>query len=323
MKKVLLVCFDNLGDLVFASALAKALTLGGDTHLSLLCKDYTAKIGYLLPGVEQVFAADPYWDKAPNRKRGKFANFVRCLATVREQGFDEAYIVGSSWQAAGALRLLGIRKIYGIRGSKNRIFLTKALPAPSRVEPVVAGVLKSFSPLLPQLAAPHTELNKAALPHYERPDILRGKTIVVLHAFAGSLRRCAPLDLWGQLARALKAQGAHVLWTGMPNETLAVRRAFPNEWDHSHFVDTWATDLLQLAWIWSESELFVGHDSGPLHVAHALGVPVLGLYLPGEPQRTFPQGKARSLMIHRSSHLELDIKEVIAGARALLVKESL
>ncbi|RZA10821.1 MAG: lipopolysaccharide heptosyltransferase family protein [Proteobacteria bacterium] len=323
MKKVLLVCFDNLGDLVFASALAKALTVGDGIHLSLLCKDYTAKIGYLLPGVEQVFAADPYWDKAPNRKKGKLANFLRCLTTVRDQRFDEAYIIGSNWQSALSLRLLGIRKIYAYNGRKNRIFLTKALPLPSRTEPVVEGILKSFAPLLAQSVPANTELNRSALPHYERPDVLRGKRIVVLHAFAGSAKRCAPIELWGQLARMLSKDGLHVLWTGMPSETQTVRKAFPGEWDHSHFVDTWATDLLQLAWIWSESQLFVGHDSGPLHVANALGIPVLGLYLPGEPLRTFPQGKAQSMMIHKSSPLELDVEEVVAGARALLAKEAL
>ena len=111
MKKVLLVCFDNVGDLVFASALAKALSSDLDIRLSLLCKDYTAKIGNLLPGVEQVFAADPFWDKAPSRKKGKFANYIRCLNTVRSQRFDEAYIVGHQWQSALSLRLIGIPKV--------------------------------------------------------------------------------------------------------------------------------------------------------------------------------------------------------------------
>lgn len=318
MKKVLLVCFDNLGDLVFASALAKSLSADPELRLSLLCKDYTAKIGYLLPGVEQVFAADPFWDKAPNRKKGKLANFVRCLLTVRDHRFSEAYIVGSNWQSALALRLIGIRKIFAYRGRKNRFLLSRALPLPSKTEPVIKGMLTAFAPLLGSSLEPHTELSRSALPHYERPEVLRGKRIVVLHAFAGSPRRCAPLSLWGELGLELTARGYHVLWTGMPQETAAIRKAFPNAWDSSHFVDTWAMDLLQLAWIFSEAELFVGHDSGPLHVANALGVKVLGLYLPGEWQRTFPQGIGPSIMIHKASPLELDVREVVAAAVDLL-----
>ena len=318
MKKVLLVCFDNLGDLVFSSALAKALSEDGENRVSLLCKDYTAKIGYLLPGIEQVFAADPFWDKAPNRRKGKLASFIRCLATVREQRFDEAYIVGSHWQSAMSLRLAGIPRVYAFTGRKNGIFLSRSLPLPSRKEPVVSGILASFAPLLRASVPAHTILERKALPHFERPEILQGKRLVILHAFAGSPRRCAPLSLWGGLARQLTERGLHVLWTGMPSETAAIRKAFPGEWDNSHFVDTWALDLLQLAWIWSEAELFVGHDSGPLHVAHALGVPVLGLYLPGEPQRTFPQGATPYRMIHKASPLELELGETVDAALGLL-----
>ncbi len=318
MKKVLLVCFDNLGDLVFASGLAKALSQESESRVSLLCKDYTSKLGYLLPGIEQVFAADPFWDKSPNRRKGKFANYLKCLLTVRDAKFDEAYIVGGHWQSALSLRLMGIPRIYAFKGRKNSLFLTKALPMPRREVPVVKGIADSFGSVISSTVPTQTELLKSSLPHFERPESLREKKIVVLHAFAGSIKRCAPLEIWGALAQALKAKNFHVLWTGIPQETAQIRKAFPGEWDNSHFVDTWALDLLQLAWIWSEAELFVGHDSGPLHVANALGVPVLGLYLPGEPSRTFPQGKAKSHMIHKSSPRELGLDEVLAGAFSLL-----
>src|SRR2546428_3312774 len=34
--------------------------------------------------------------------------------------------------------------------------------------------------------------------------------------------------------------------------------------------------------------LFVGNDSGPMHVAAALGVPTIGIFGPGTPRRTAP-----------------------------------
>ncbi len=318
MKKVLLVCFDNLGDLVFASAIARALHRDPEIHLGLLCKDYTAKIGFLLPGVEQVFAADPFWDRAPHRKKGKLANYVRCLLTVRAQGFDEAYILGGNWQSALSLRLAGVKRIWALRGRKNAWLVSKAFPQPSRQEGVVKGLLASFAPVLPAAPEPTALLNPESFPHFARPAALKGKKLVVLHAFAGRADRCAPLALWGELARALSREGYHVLWTGVSQEIAAVRTQFPGEWDHTHFVDSWAQDLLQLAWVWSEAELFVGHDSGPLHVANALKVPVLGLYLPGEPQRTYPQAAGPYTVIHKRNPGELTASEVIAAALRLL-----
>ena len=35
-------------------------------------------------------------------------------------------------------------------------------------------------------------------------------------------------------------------------------------------------------------QLFVGNDSGPMHMAAALGVPTLGIFGPGSPRRTAP-----------------------------------
>jgi ADP-heptose:LPS heptosyltransferase len=48
----------------------------------------------------------------------------------------------------------------------------------------------------------------------------------------------------------------------------------------------------------SLATLFVGHDSGPLHLANALATPVVGVFAPGQPERTFPQGVAPSRMVY-------------------------
>ncbi|RZA11356.1 MAG: hypothetical protein EOP10_33200, partial [Proteobacteria bacterium] len=136
MKKVLLICLDNLDSLVFSSALAAALASDPDIHLGLLCKDYTSKLAYLMPGVKQVFAADPFWKRSPYRKKGKLGNFLKCLTTVREHRFDEAIIVSDSWHEALAARFAGIPKVYALRGRVNRLlasqtFLSQGLDKPA------------------------------------------------------------------------------------------------------------------------------------------------------------------------------------------------
>ena len=61
----------------------------------------------------------------------------------------------------------------------------------------------------------------------------------------------------------------------------------------------------------SMASLFVGHDSGPLHVAGAFGVPVIGIFAPGEPLRTFPQGIGPSRMIARPSPDGISVEEIL------------
>ena len=72
----------------------------------------------------------------------------------------------------------------------------------------------------------------------------------------------------------------------------------------------------------SLASVFIGHDSGPLHVAGAFGVPVVGVFAPGEPQRTFPQGVGPSRIIARAAANEITARMLIHDAEALGVFSS-
>lgn len=51
------------------------------------------------------------------------------------------------------------------------------------------------------------------------------------------------------------------------------------------------TNLRQLAWILQKAEAVIGGDTGPLHLADALGTKVVGLYGPTDPRRNGPYGQ--------------------------------
>ena len=72
----------------------------------------------------------------------------------------------------------------------------------------------------------------------------------------------------------------------------------------------------------SLASLFVGHDSGPLHIAGAFGVPVVGVFAPGQPDRTFPQGVGPSRVIHRPSPAGIDAGTMLREIDALAVTSS-
>ena len=72
----------------------------------------------------------------------------------------------------------------------------------------------------------------------------------------------------------------------------------------------------------SLAALFVGHDSGPLHIAGAFGVPVVGVFAPGQPDRTFPQGVGPSRLIRRPSPAGIDADTMLREIDALPVTSS-
>ena len=65
------------------------------------------------------------------------------------------------------------------------------------------------------------------------------------------------------------------------------------------------------------ASLFIGHDSGPLHIAGALGVPVVGIFAPGEPLRTLPQGIGPSRMLARPSPVGITAGDILHEVDAL------
>jgi ADP-heptose:LPS heptosyltransferase len=319
----LVVSLDNIGDLVFASALLAPLRAAWpSTRFGVWCKDYARDVAALLPGAPQVHAADPVWDRAPGRGRGRWQPFLTCLREIRRERYRVALIASRQWRAACAAACAGAGDLarVGYDGPKARWWLTEAIARPTEVEPVTRELARLLTPLVEATAPLRYELDGASLtPARARIAGLRqglGHVVpyVALHAFAGHPRRCLALDTWLELARAITAQGASALWIGTKGELARIRAAagatacsfeYADDYGDGHLVD--AAALI------AGAASFVGHDSGPLHIAGGLGVPALGLYLPGEPDRTLPQGVGKSRVIIRSSPEGLTAEAVLAS----------
>ena len=56
---------------------------------------------------------------------------------------------------------------------------------------------------------------------------------------------------------------------------------------------TFPTSLTQLIALLKRAKLFVGGDTGPLHLAAACGTPIVGIFGPTDPQRNGPFSSAR------------------------------
>jgi ADP-heptose:LPS heptosyltransferase len=186
----------------------------------------------------------------------------------------------------------------GASRAHNRHFLTDVVTPEDARKPVVQEQARLLEPLGIQSENPHYELDVRRL----EPRALDAANelpprFVALHPFASQRDRCVPLVEWIRLAFALHAHDVPVVWVGMPHELNELRRSFshPVAW----YVDFIGDGSLSVtAAVLSRASVFVGHDSGPLHVAAAFGVPSVGVFAPGQPDRTFPQGPGPWRMIH-------------------------
>jgi heptosyltransferase II len=319
VDRILLVSLDNLGDLVFASALAPPLQErfpGAKLHI--WCKEYTKDVARLVPDVADVIAADPFWDRAPGRGKGSLRAFLGALRTLRARRYDIAILAAAPWRTAAAVAATGIPMRVGLRRRKNRRFLTHALPDENVARPVLAELARLLVPLGIQGAALRYRLDTSSI-EQRRRDIAHvlPHPFAALHPFASKTNRCVALPVWVEIARELEKQrGLSILWVGSADELDRLRRtASDSAW---RYVDRNAgASLAETAAALSLATLFVGHDSGPLHIAGAFGVPVVGIFAPGEPLRTFPQGVGPSRMLARPSPELIGAEDVLREVDAL------
>jgi heptosyltransferase I len=125
-----------------------------------------------------------------------------------------------------------------------------------------------------------------------------GDPFVLLHPGAGWANKRYPPDWWGKAARLLHIQTGVSTWVaaarGEENLAAAVVAA------GGEAVRTVpAPDLPTLAALIRHARLMLGGDSGPTHLAHALGVPVLMLMGPTDPERHGPYGAPERALFKR------------------------
>lgn len=322
-RRILVIVFDNAGDLVFTSAMLRQLGKAeGVDQLGVWTKDYTREIAELLPAAPLCFHADPFWDRSPLRGRGDWQRFWTVARQVQQADFQVALIPNHCWRSAFIAKLLGIRQRIGFaRNWKNRILLTHTRGRMREERGIVPQLLDLLQPLGIQVTQGHYELKldpAAALPV---PIGESTGELIALHPFAGNPRRCAPLGMWLQFARALKDRGFRLIWLGAPSELARIRQE-STDFAPYEFQDYFPDDLGfgGIARLVLGAKAYVGHDSGPLHIAHALGVPVLGLYLPSSYQRTYPQGPGVYVQCVRSSPAELTLEDWLAAWDEVLAK---
>ena len=117
-----------------------------------------------------------------------------------------------------------------------------------------------------------------------------GRPLVGLHVGAGRAVKEWPASRLAEVGRwAVRERGAVIVLTGSPFDRAAaddVRRALPGD---AAVIDTVGhADLTVLAAVLSRLSLLVTPDTGPMHLAAAVGTPLVALFGPSSPERWGP-----------------------------------
>jgi lipopolysaccharide heptosyltransferase I len=126
--------------------------------------------------------------------------------------------------------------------------------------------------------------------------------VAVLHpgvSTFGSFKAWPAENYAGLAKRIINDLGLKVCYTWGPGEELAVDQALSMSGEGA-FKSPATRDLGELARLISPAAVFVGSDTGPLHLANAVGTPVVGLYGPKDPRIYGPYFEPRAVVVNES-----------------------
>jgi ADP-heptose:LPS heptosyltransferase len=293
VRRVLAVRLDNAGDVLLAGPALRAMAADSD-ELVLLAGPRGAAAGRMLEGVDEVLEwRCPWIDADPDPvDPAQVTGLVRLL---RGRHFDRALVFTSFHQSplptALILRMAGVAWV----GAISEDYPGTLLELRHRVDEELPEAERALS-LATAAGFTLPEADDGALRvrrTLPEPARLR-PPYVVLHPGTSVPARAWPPDRFAEACRLLEDAGHRVVVTGSPAERDLT----------AHVVaDTRATDLggrttlEELASVLAGARTVVVGNTGPAHLAAAVGTPVVSLFAPTVPSSRWAPYRVPSVLL--------------------------
>lgn len=254
------------------------------------------------------------------------------LREIREQQYDIAADFQGAIKSALVARLAGAGSVIGMahpREAPAKMFYSNSVetPAPHVIDQYhsLAEAIAGTTLPRPTPEFPRDEAAEASLA--AKLGVLKSD-IVVLNPGAGWAAKQWPAARYGEVARALAATGLKPMINFGPGEEELARAA---EAASAGAATSLSCSIGELIALLRRAKLFIGGDTGPLHLAAALSIPVVAIFGPTDPARNGPYGTksavlrnpaSRTSLSHTSAPdpglMQITSGEVVDAARQLL-----
>lgn len=310
--KVLLVAPAWVGDMVMAHTLVPGLVRRGAV-VEFLAPPATADLARRMPGVSAVHELDVGHGVVGLRERADAAR------RLKARGFDWAIVLPNSFKSAIVPFLAGIPRRTGFIGEVRYGLLNDARRLDTDGLPRLVDRFAALAGVEPENPRLRSDPAKRDALH-ARFDLPTADTLIALCPGAefGSSKRW-PAERFAELARRLTSKGAIVWILGSARDAELGREIARC----SSALDlTGKTKLVEVVDILSAASAAVSNDSGLMHVAAALAVPVAGIYGSTTPAFTPPLSPRALAIGHELPCRPCFRRECPLGHRACLTNTS-
>ena len=252
---------------------------------------------------------------------------------VRAAHYDVAVDLQGAIRSAVLARWSGAREVYGAaepRESPASLWYTRRVIArgPHVIEQnlSVAEAVAQKRLTVPQVQLPHDLSAERRVGQRLAEDGV--DAFAILNPGAGWGAKRWPAKRYGSVARALGKDGVRSILNYGPGEEDLAREAEAASDGAAKAIKSSISELIAVT---RRARLFIGGDTGPMHLAAALHVPVVAIFGPTNPARNGPYGTHSVVLRNPASPttharrsapdegmLEIGIDEVVQAARGLL-----
>lgn len=287
--RILVVRLSSIGDVVHTTPMVAALIEAGH-EVAWAVEPPAAPLVATIKGLAQTFVL-------PKASAYDWNDRFRLARTLRDYNPDVAIDAQGLWKSAFWTWLSGAPRRIGWMADNRReasssVMLTDTVACtPEDVHVIdqhhalLVGLgiddrgTRDFPFVLPEEASAMAAEYRASL----------GNPLALISPGGGWENKLYPPDLWGEVAQGLAAmQLAPVVLWGPDEEELAGRVI---EASHGAARRAPATSILELAALAKQARLFLAADTGPLHIAGAMGAPLVAVFGPTDPARNGPWAK--------------------------------
>src|SRR5215207_2890212 len=284
-ENLLCVRLDTLGDVLMCGPATRALRdARAVRRLTLLTSPPGAAAAELMPEVDDVLVYEAPWMKG--RDPPLDATVVEPL---RARGFDAAVVFTAFDQSPLPAALLchqaGVPLRLAHCREKPYSLLTDWVPEPEQGQPTRHEVRRQLDLVAAIGATTRDERLAVEIPAAARERVARlvasAGGWAVIHPGGTAPSRRYPIELWAQVCDLLACEhGLELIVTGDESDR-ELAAALPRTRSVAGELS-----LAELAALLAEAPLLLAGNTGPVHLAAAVGTPVVDLYALTNPQHT-------------------------------------
>jgi heptosyltransferase II len=294
--RILIRATNWVGDAIMALPALRAVRAKfADAHIAIAARPYVADIYKEQSLCDELIPYDP---KEPHKGwRGR----ERLAKELHDRKFDVALLLPNSFDAAWLVWRAGVPQRVGYARDGRSFLLTKAIPVPKPGE-IPAHEKFYYLELLRRTGWTDSlgddahiglQVSESARQYAEqtlakagaRPGVLR---IAVGAGASYGSAKCWPPDRFAKTLNEIgEGRDTDVILFGTATEE-TVSAAIAGDLRRAPIDLIGKTPLAELPALLSRCHLFLGNDSGAMHVAAAVGLPVVAVFGPTDPNGTAP-----------------------------------